>query len=87
MPYAAVNDVQATMNHVHTKARDMVVEMEHGDCGPIKMVNTPVKYSDSKPGIRSAPPTLGQHTDEVLGMYADMTGAEIQDLKELGVVS
>lgn len=29
MPYAAINDIQTTLNHEHTKARNMVVEMDH----------------------------------------------------------
>jgi succinate--hydroxymethylglutarate CoA-transferase len=44
----------------------MVKEMDHELCGKIKMVNTPVTYSESKPSIRTVPPMLGQHTDEVL---------------------
>ncbi|KAI1846628.1 hypothetical protein JX266_007201 [Neoarthrinium moseri] len=86
MPYAAVNDVQGTLNHEHTKARNMVVEMEHGECGPIKMVNTPVKYSESEPRIRSPPPTLGQHTDEVLSAVLGLGKDEIEGLKEAGAV-
>ncbi|KAI1172899.1 CoA-transferase family III domain-containing protein [Nemania sp. FL0916] len=86
MPYAAVNDVHDTLNHAHTRARDMVVELEHPDCGTIKVVNTPVKYSESKPGARTPPPTLGQHTDEVLGVLLGLDGAEIDKLKETGAV-
>lgn len=86
MPYAAVNDVQGTLNHEHTKARNMVVEMEHDECGPIKMVNTPVKYSDSKPTIRTAPPTLGQHTHEVLEEHLGLSEERIQSLKSDGVI-
>ncbi|EMR63759.1 putative -transferase family iii protein [Eutypa lata UCREL1] len=71
MPYAAVNDVQGALNHEHTRARDMVVEVEHERCGTVRLVNTPVKYSESKPSVRTAPPMLGQHTDEVL---ADVLG-------------
>ncbi|KAF2271799.1 caib/baif family protein-like protein [Westerdykella ornata] len=66
MPYAAINDVQTTLNHDHVLARGMVQEVEHPTCGPIKLVNTPVKYSVSKPGIRTPPPTLGQHTRDIL---------------------
>ncbi|KAL8709395.1 MAG: hypothetical protein Q9225_007455 [Loekoesia sp. 1 TL-2023] len=87
MPYAAVNDIQATLNHEHVLARDMVKEVEHPTCGPMKMVNTPVKYSHSEPSIRSAPPTLGQHTNEILGDILGMSETDIADLRNSGVVS
>ena len=87
LPYAAVNDVQSTLNHEHTKARNMVIEMEHEECGTIKMVNTPVKYSDTQPVVRSAPPVLGQHTEEVLKDHLDMTLENIATLRERGVIS
>ncbi|KAL8704831.1 MAG: hypothetical protein Q9201_002026 [Fulgogasparrea decipioides] len=87
MPYAAVNDIQATMSHEHVLARDMVKEIEHPTCGPMKMVNTPVKYSDSEPSIRMAPPTLGQHSEEILGSILGMGKEEIVRLREKGVVS
>ena len=86
MPYAAINDVQATLNHEHTKARNMVVEMEHDECGPIKMVNTPIKLSETPPTIRSVPPMLGQHTNEVLLEHLDYSEAEVATLKEQGVI-
>ena len=86
LPYAAVNDVQDTLNHKHVLARDMVKEMDHEFCGPIKMVNTPVKYSESKPSIRTVPPMLGQHTDEVLKQVLGMSEQEIASLKSEGAV-
>ncbi|PHH88538.1 hypothetical protein CDD83_7418 [Cordyceps sp. RAO-2017] len=86
MPYAAVNDVQDTLRHDHTTARNMVVDVDHPACGPVKMVNTPFKFSESQPGIRTAPPTLGQHTDELLSQHLDLTESDIARLKEQGVV-
>lgn len=86
MPYAAVNDVQGTLNHVHTKARNMVIEVDHEDCGPVKLVNTPMKFSESQPGYRTPPPTLGQHTDEVLREHLGLNETEINKLREKGVV-
>lgn len=86
MPYAAVNDVQGTLAHAHTRARNMVVELDHGACGPIRMVNTPVKYSESTPSIRTPPPTLGQHTDEVLGGLLGLGAEQIEGLKAKGAV-
>ncbi|EKG20100.1 CoA-transferase family III [Macrophomina phaseolina MS6] len=87
MPYAAINDIQGTLNHEHVLARNMVAEVEHPTCGPIKLVNTPVKYSFSEPSIRTPPPTLGQHTDEVLKNMVGMSEAEIANLRSEGVVA
>ncbi|KAG9949248.1 CoA-transferase family III, partial [Aureobasidium melanogenum] len=86
MPYAAVNDIAGTMRHEHVLARDMVKEVDHPACGPIKLVNTPVKFSESTPGIRTPPPTLGQHTSEVL-LQLGYSEAEVEEFKTKGVVS
>jgi succinate--hydroxymethylglutarate CoA-transferase len=86
LPYSAVNDVQGTLNHEHVLARGMVKEMHHEWCGDIKMVNTPVKYSESRPGIRTAPPILGQHTKSVLSESLGLSDQEIESLVMEGAV-
>lgn len=86
MPYAAVNDVLTTLTHEHSKARNMVVEVEHQECGPLKLVNSPVKYSETKPGIRSPPPTLGQHTDAILKEQLGYNNEKIGALRQKGVI-
>jgi succinate--hydroxymethylglutarate CoA-transferase len=65
----------------------MVREVHHPACGPIKLVNTPVKWSESTPGIRLAPPTLGQHTDEILEETLGMSKEEVDGLRSEGVVA
>ncbi|RDA96023.1 hypothetical protein CP533_5804 [Ophiocordyceps camponoti-saundersi (nom. inval.)] len=87
MPYAAVNDVLSTLNHEHTRARNMVVEIDHGACGPLKLVNTPIKLSESQPTVRTAPPMLGQHTEELLEEHLGLSQAEIGRLKQEGVAN
>ncbi|KKZ62567.1 hypothetical protein EMCG_02974 [[Emmonsia] crescens] len=87
MPYSAINDIQGTLNHSHVLARGMVVEVDHPTCGPMKLVNTPIKYSDATPGIRTPPPTLGQHSDELLRGLVDLGENEIAQLKKDGVVA
>ncbi|KAJ4345468.1 uncharacterized protein N0V89_011599 [Didymosphaeria variabile] len=81
MPYAAVNDIQGTINHEHVLARNMIEEVDHPSCGPIKLVNHPVKYSRAEPKIRTPPPMLGEHTSEVLRELLDLNEADIEDLK------
>ena len=65
----------------------MVREVEHPTCGPMKLVNTPVKYSYSKPSIRTPPPLLGQHTDEILRDIVGMDDGAITSLKVEGVIA
>ncbi|KAK5030071.1 hypothetical protein LTR13_008383 [Exophiala sideris] len=87
MPYAAINDVKDTLEHEHVLARDMVTEVEHDACGSIKVVSPPVKYSESVTGVRTPPPTLGQHTDHVLTEVLGWKGEEVEKLKAAGVVA
>lgn len=47
-------------------ARGMITEIDHPTAGRIKLVNTPIKFSESLPSIRTPPPLLGQHTEEVM---------------------
>jgi succinate--hydroxymethylglutarate CoA-transferase len=65
----------------------MVTEVEHPACGPIKLVNTPIKYSEATPGVRTPPPTLGQHTEEILGSVLEYGAEDIARLKDEGVIS
>lgn len=87
MPYAAINDVKDTLEHEHVLARGMVSEIDHPTCGPIKLVSPPVKYSESRTGIRSPPPTLGQHTESVLTEVLGWKDHDVQRLKDQGVVA
>ena len=64
----------------------MIEDFEHPSCGPLKLISSPVKYSRTQPSIRSPPPVLGQHTDEILSEVLDMDDLEIQRLKDDHVV-
>lgn len=69
------------------QARGMVVEVEHPYCGPMKLVNTPIKYSEAEPGVRLPPPSLGQHTNEILRSVLEYNDQDISSLREQGVIS
>jgi succinate---hydroxymethylglutarate CoA-transferase len=85
-PYAAVNDVLTTLNHPHTLARNMVVTIDHPTCGPIKLLNSPVKFSGTQPEIRTAPPTLGEHSREIMTDLG-FSESEVEELESEGVIS
>jgi crotonobetainyl-CoA:carnitine CoA-transferase CaiB-like acyl-CoA transferase len=69
----------------HVRERHMVAEVEHPRVGRIRVPGVPVKLSATPPGIRSAAPTLGQHTEEVLRELG-YDAAAIRDLRQRQVV-
>ena len=44
----------------------MSVEQEHPAWGVIRQVGVPFQLSVTPASMRTAPPTLGEHTDEIL---------------------
>ncbi|KAF9193805.1 hypothetical protein BGZ51_002128 [Haplosporangium sp. Z 767] len=82
VPFAPINNIEQTFQHPQVLARGMVHEIEHPKAGKIKVAGTPVKYSHTKPSIRTPPPLLGQHTEEVLRSVLGYDERRIQDLKQ-----
>jgi crotonobetainyl-CoA:carnitine CoA-transferase CaiB-like acyl-CoA transferase len=66
-------------------ARDMVVEVEHPTVGAFRMTGIPVKLSETPGGITAPPPSLGEHTVEVLEGLG-YSAAQIGALREAGAV-
>ena len=66
VPCAPINDVLAALTSPQALARNMVVDVDHPELGPIRQVGVPAKLAATPATIRSAPPLLGEQTDEVL---------------------
>jgi crotonobetainyl-CoA:carnitine CoA-transferase CaiB-like acyl-CoA transferase len=81
VPCAPVNNVRQALADPQVLARDMIVEVEHPDFGPLREVRSPVRTEGEIRRPRRAP-RLGEHTDlilrEVLG-YSDTTIARLRN--------
>ena len=66
VPCGKINSVKQALDDPQTAARMMVETVEHPTIGPLKMLGTPFKLSATPTSVRRAPPTLGQHADEIL---------------------
>jgi crotonobetainyl-CoA:carnitine CoA-transferase CaiB-like acyl-CoA transferase len=66
VPCGSVRDVGEVLEDPQLAARQMVETVEHASAGDIRVLGLPIKLSDTPGAIRSAPPTLGQHTDQIL---------------------
>jgi formyl-CoA transferase/CoA:oxalate CoA-transferase len=62
-PIYTVDKIFADPQVLH---REMVKELDHPKAGKVKVTGIPIKLSDTPGEVETAPPVLGQHTQEVL---------------------
>jgi crotonobetainyl-CoA:carnitine CoA-transferase CaiB-like acyl-CoA transferase len=85
VPCGPIHTVDQVYQDPQVRARDMTFEMQHPTAGPIPLVASPIRMSETPVAYRHAPPMLGQHTREVLSEVLGMTEDNLNDLKQQGV--
>jgi len=85
VPCTPVNTVEEIVEDPHIEARGMIAEAEHPEHGTFKMAANPVNFSTLETDRCDPPPTLGEHTDEVLAELG-YSWREIEELDERGVL-
>ena len=83
---APINTVDQALGAAHTIARGLVATAEHATEGEIRIPGIPFRFSRDPAAIRRAPPTLGQHTRDILGGLLGKSDAEIAALRDKGVI-
>ena len=88
VPCSPVNNIKQVFDDHHVQHRGMRIEMDHhaAGSGKVPLIGNPVKMSCTPPQYRLAPPTLGQHTEEVLEELLDYNQEQIQSLKDESIV-
>ncbi|MBL8358976.1 MAG: CoA transferase [Rubrivivax sp.] len=86
IPCGPVNSFEQVLNDPQVRARGMVVDVPLPGGGSVPQPGNPVKLSGSAERPHTPPPTLGAHTDEVLGGIVGYDAARIAALREAGAV-
>jgi glutaryl-CoA transferase len=86
VPCGRINSVAEALAEPQTEARRMVETVPHKTIGDLKLVGMPYKFSGTPASIRRAPPTLGEHTEEILTTELDLDAAAIAVLREQKVI-
>ncbi len=85
IPSGPINRVSEALSSPQTAARGMVVEMEHPEVGPLRLLGLPIEMSGTPTSVRLPPPALGADSDPVLAELS-YSVEEIAELHSLGVV-
>jgi len=85
VPCAPLNTLGEVFDDPQVREYGFPIEVEHPRMGKMRLVGSGVELSRTPPGIKMPPPTLGEHTGEVLGALGYSQDAIIK-LKDLGVV-
>ena len=68
IPCGPIYSPQQALDDPHIKAMQFMKDIDYpGTPGAAPVADTPVRLSKSEAGIRRRPPTLGEHTDQILG--------------------
>jgi len=66
IPAAAIQNVDEALNDPQTKARGLVVELEHPSLGAVRSIANPIRLTEEPLQYRLPPPLLGEHTRSIL---------------------
>ena len=85
IPSAPINEVDEILAADYIQARGMIVELEHPLAGLVRSLGNPLALRGTPPRYRLPPPTLGQHTAEILAGLG-YGPADVAALREAGAL-
>ncbi|HEX4893846.1 MAG TPA: CaiB/BaiF CoA-transferase family protein [Hyphomicrobiaceae bacterium] len=86
VPCGPINNLKDVFDDEQVKARGMRIELPHATAGKVPVIRSPMRFSGTPIEHKMGPPTLGQHTDEVLRSVLGKPESEIGRLKDKGIV-
>jgi crotonobetainyl-CoA:carnitine CoA-transferase CaiB-like acyl-CoA transferase len=86
IPCGRVRTVAEALDLPQVDARGLLVDVDHPVAGPGRYVGSPIHLDGATRSSRRPPPSLGQHTDEVLSETLGLVAPDVAALRAAGVV-
>lgn len=84
--FGIVNSVADLPNDPQVIANEYIVDYQHPDLGPTKVVGLPIRFSRTPGNPRGAAPELGEHTELILTEDLGYSWDDVARLRESGVI-
>jgi crotonobetainyl-CoA:carnitine CoA-transferase CaiB-like acyl-CoA transferase len=66
IPAGPINTVGEAVEDTQTRARGLILQLEHPTLGTVKSIANPIRFSGTPVSYRLPPPLLGEHSTEIL---------------------
>ena len=86
VPCGPINNLDQVFQHPQVRHRRMRLDLEHPSAGSTPSIANPIKLSGTPIAYDKAPPTLGQHTRQVLTTVGGLSEAELELLVGKGII-
>lgn len=86
VPCGPINTLKEVFEEPQVKARGMLQHLPHSTAGKVPQVVSPMKFSATPLEFGSAPPVLGEHTEQVLREVLGRSDADIAALRSAGAI-
>ncbi len=87
VPAAPIYNQKEVFEDPHIRGRGMQVEIPHRDAGKLSMVANPIRFREHPITEYTAPPHIGEHTEDILSTQLGLDRAAIEGLIASGVVA
>jgi crotonobetainyl-CoA:carnitine CoA-transferase CaiB-like acyl-CoA transferase len=85
IPAGPVQQLSDTFNDSQMIERGLQQKVHHDAYGSVNILRNPIHFGDVELSIEQPPPTLGEHTIEILSKLG-LTKNEIESLKDKGII-
>ena len=87
VPCGPLNNMAQVFDHPQVRARGMQIELDHPLADTVPQVASPIKIVGEELVYQGSPPTLGQHSNDILKNLLGMSPEKITDLEEKKIIN
>lgn len=81
VPSTPINTIEQVFEDPQVQHRHMSIDVPQPDSGTVRLLKSPIRYSETPLEKYEAPPATGQHTDEILGGLLGFDAAKLAQLR------